>query len=61
VGFGISNTQQFAEVGQFADGVVVGSAIVQLIERNQGREAQAVESFVRGLKSGVKSAATSQS
>jgi tryptophan synthase alpha chain len=61
VGFGISNAQQFAEVGQFADGVVVGSAIMQLIEQNPGREAQAVESFVRGLKSGSKSAASSQS
>src|SRR5579864_7786929 len=61
VGFGISNAVQFAEVGQFADGVVVGSAIVQLIEQNPGREAQAVESFVRELKSGVKSSATSQS
>jgi tryptophan synthase alpha chain len=61
VGFGISNAQQFAQVGQFADGVAVGSAIVQLIEQNPGREAQAVESFVRGLKSGIQSAATSQS
>jgi tryptophan synthase alpha chain len=61
VGFGISNAQQFAQVGQFADGVAVGSAIVQLIEQNPGREAQAVESFVRGLKSEIQSAATSQS
>jgi tryptophan synthase alpha chain len=61
VGFGISNAQQFAGVGQFADGVVVGSAIVQLIEQNPGREAQAVEDFVRGLKFESKSAASSQS
>src|ERR1051325_2393368 len=61
VGFGISNAQQFAEVGQFADAVVVGSAIVQTIEQNPGKEAQAVESFVRGLRSGIKSAASSQS
>ena len=60
VGFGISNAQQFAEVGQFADGVVVGSAIVQTIEQNPGHEAQAVENFVRGLKAGTKSAASSQ-
>jgi tryptophan synthase alpha chain len=61
VGFGISNAQQFSEVGQFADAVVIGSAIVQIIEQNPGSEAQAVESFVRGLRSGVRSAATSQS
>ena len=49
VGFGISNAEQFAEVGQFADAVVVGSAIVETIEQNQGREADAVGDFVRKL------------
>ena len=49
VGFGVSNAAQFAEVGEFADAAVVGSAIVQTIEQNPGREAQAVEDFVRSL------------
>ena len=49
VGFGISNAEQFAEVGQFADAVVVGSAVVETIEQNQGREAEAVGDFVRKL------------
>ena len=49
VGFGISTAQQFAEVGKFADAVVVGSAIVETIERNVGREAEAVGEFVKGL------------
>jgi tryptophan synthase alpha chain len=49
VGFGISNAEQFAEVGKFADAVVVGSAIVETIERNRGREAQAVGEFVSKL------------
>ncbi len=49
VGFGISNAQQFAAVGKFADAVVVGSAIVETIERNQGREAAAVGEFVKQL------------
>ena len=52
VGFGISNSGQFAEVGKFADAVVVGSAIVQTIEENRGREAAAVGEFVRGLRAG---------
>jgi tryptophan synthase alpha chain len=50
VGFGISNSDQFAAAAKFADGVVVGSAIVETIERNPGREALAVGNFVRGLK-----------
>src|SRR5271169_2905464 len=49
VGFGISNAEQFAEVGKFADAVVVGSAIVETIERNPGREEAAVGEFVREL------------
>jgi tryptophan synthase alpha chain len=52
VGFGISNAEQFAEVGKFADAVVVGSAIVETIERNRGREAAAVGEFVRKLVGG---------
>lgn len=50
VGFGVSNEQQFAEVGSFADAVVIGSAIVQRIEQNAGREAEAVGEFLRGLR-----------
>lgn len=49
LGFGISNTEQFDEVGEFADAVVVGSAIVETIERNHGKEAAAVADFVRKL------------
>jgi tryptophan synthase alpha chain len=52
VGFGISNAKQFAEVGEFADAVVVGSAIVQTIERSRGREAAAVGEFVGELLAG---------
>ena len=51
LGFGISTPEQFAEVGSFADAVVVGSAIVETIERNRGREAAAVGEFVRKLSS----------
>jgi len=49
LGFGISTAEQFAEVGEFSDAVVVGSAIVETIERNRGREAEAVGEFVRKL------------
>jgi len=36
VGFGISTPEQAARVGQHADGVIVGSAIVNLVERHAG-------------------------
>jgi tryptophan synthase alpha chain len=50
VGFGVSNAEQFQQVGEFADAVVIGSAIVQLIENNPGHEAEAVAEFLRGLR-----------
>jgi tryptophan synthase alpha chain len=50
VGFGISTSEQFAAASKFADAVVVGSAIVETIERNTGREPLAVANFIRGLK-----------
>jgi tryptophan synthase alpha chain len=59
VGFGVSNAQQFAQVGEFADAAVVGSAIMQAIEQNPGREAQAVAQFIAELKRGVPQAARS--
>jgi tryptophan synthase alpha chain len=49
VGFGISTPEQFASVGKFAEGAVVGSAIVQLIEQNSGREAATVAEFINQL------------
>jgi tryptophan synthase alpha chain len=46
LGFGISTPEQFAEAGRFADAAVIGSAIVQRIEQNPGREALAVAEFL---------------
>ena len=49
VGFGISTAEQFAAVGRFADGAVIGSAIVETIERNPGKEAASVAEFIKQL------------
>jgi len=60
LGFGISTPQQFAEVGEFADAAVIGSAIVQQIEQNRGREAAAVAEFLSSLVERRFSAASKQ-
>src|SRR6266849_4905537 len=52
VGFGISAAEQFAAVGKYADAAVVGSAIVQLIERSPGSEAASVAQFIKQLTVG---------
>ncbi len=49
VGFGISTPEQFQAVSQFADAGVIGSAMVEIIERNPGKEAASVAQFVRQL------------
>lgn len=51
VGFGISKPEHVAEVARFADGVVVGSAIVKTIEANiaSGGLNTAVEDFARQM------------
>jgi tryptophan synthase alpha chain len=49
VGFGICTAEQFAAVGEFADAAVIGSAIVEIIERNRGKEAASVAEFIKQL------------
>jgi tryptophan synthase alpha chain len=51
VGFGISTPEQAREISKLADGVVVGSAFVRLIE--QGGD---LEGFARSLRVGMDSA-----
>jgi tryptophan synthase alpha chain len=51
VGFGISNTEHVAQVAKFADAAVVGSAIVELIEKSTIETAPAaVSRFIKGLR-----------
>jgi len=56
VGFGITSPQEAARVARFADAVVVGSAIVRLIEdhHDDPRLVQRVEDFVRELKAATR-------
>ena len=55
VGFGISNADHVAQVAEFADAAVVGSAIVELIERATSENGPdsapgAVARFIKGLR-----------
>jgi len=49
VGFGISTPDQAYQVGKMADGVIVGSRLIQLI-RDEGTPYQHTRSFVRDLR-----------
>lgn len=56
VGFGLSTPAQVAEVVRYADGAVVGSALVRLVERHQGDPGliRAVGEFVASLKAATR-------
>ena len=45
VGFGIKTPEQAKEISSLADGIVVGSAIVKLIEKNLGNKKTIIESI----------------
>jgi tryptophan synthase alpha chain len=51
VGFGISNAEHVAQVAEFADAAVIGSAIVELIEKSTAETAPGeVSRFIKGLR-----------
>ena len=51
VGFGISNAQHVAQVAEFADAAVIGSTIVELIEKSTPQAAPGeVARFIKGLR-----------
>jgi tryptophan synthase alpha chain len=54
VGFGVATPEHVAELGRQAEAVVVGSAIMRLIEQNAGNASLEIqlESFIRELKHG---------
>ncbi len=58
VGFGITTPEEVTQVAKFADAVVVGSAIVRLIEENSNAAdlEERLEAFVRELKNATRSA-----
>ncbi len=50
IGFGISTPEQASYVGQMADGVIVGSALVRLIDQDRSRASQRAQEFVASLR-----------
>jgi tryptophan synthase alpha chain len=55
VGFGITSPKQAGQIAALADGIVIGSAIVKMIEENSHRKnlSQIVSSFARDVKKAI--------
>ena len=54
IGFGISTPEQAAEMAGYADGVIVGSAIVKLIEKNGANAEEELYRYVSSMKAAIK-------
>lgn len=50
VGFGINTTEQAKEIGEIADGIIVGSAIVKIIEKYGDLAGQHIYEYVKRMK-----------
>jgi tryptophan synthase alpha chain len=50
VGFGIHTPDQAAEIGKIADGVIVGSAIVKIVEKHGAEAGKYIYDYVREMK-----------
>lgn len=53
VGFGINTPQQAGEIAKIADGVIVGSAIVKIIEQHGENAGSYIYDYVRSMKKAV--------
>jgi tryptophan synthase alpha chain len=50
VGFGINTPEQASEISKIADGVIVGSAIVKIIEEYGEDAGEALKEYVSSMK-----------
>ena len=53
IGFGISNPEQAKKMAGIADGAIVGSAIIKIIDKNGKNSAGPVGEYVRDMKAAV--------
>jgi tryptophan synthase alpha chain len=55
-GFGIHTPEQAAQVARLTDGMIVGSALVRLVEEHPADAADAVEAYVRKMVEAIRGA-----
>lgn len=53
IGFGISNEEQAKKMSEYADGIIVGSAIMDIIAKHGKSSAPYVTDFVKDMKSAI--------
>jgi tryptophan synthase alpha chain len=53
VGFGINTPQQAEEIAKITDGVIVGSAIVKIVEKHGENAGPYIYDYVKGMKAAI--------
>ncbi len=53
IGFGIHTPQQAAAMAQLADGVITGSGVVDIINKNGSDASEKLKEYIGGLKAGI--------
>jgi tryptophan synthase alpha chain len=53
IGFGVSNPEQAKRMAQYADGVIIGSAIVNIVAQHGKGSVPYVSEFVRSIKDAI--------
>jgi tryptophan synthase alpha chain len=53
VGFGIHTTEQATDIARLADGVIVGSAIVRIIEDHKAAAGPHLHRYVQAMKTAI--------
>ena len=54
IGFGISTPQQAKEMSQYADGVIVGSAIMKIVAKYGENSVEHVAEYVKSMKDAIR-------
>lgn len=54
IGFGISTPEQAEKMSEFSDGVIVGSAIIKLIEQHQTDAVSVVGKYIKNMKEAIR-------
>ena len=53
IGFGIHTPQQAAAMAKLADGVITGSGVVDIINKNGSNASEKLKEYIGGLKAGI--------
>ena len=55
IGFGINNPVQAKEISKYTDGIIIGSAIIKLIDKYKDNAEEYIYNFAKEIKEAINS------